>query len=103
MMRLSLQPIRSSHTAQQPYQGPGALRNRPTPDPSRRIRRYAWPWVSAPPTVEVCRSGRSGAARGTVPGPGCRGSDVVVLVPQLVSQTARRGDRLDSEVVFEAA
>jgi hypothetical protein len=32
-----------------------------------------------------------------------RGSGVVVLVPQLVSQTARRGDRLDGEAVFEAA
>ena len=40
-MRLSLQPTRSGHTAQQPYQGPGTLRNRPTPDPSRRIRRSA--------------------------------------------------------------
>lgn len=39
----------------------------------------------------------------TVPGSGCGGSDVVVLVPQLVSQTARRGDRLDGEAVFEAA
>ena len=63
----------------------------------------AWPWASSPPAVDVCRSGRSGAARGTVPGSGCRGSDVVVLVPQLVSQTARRGDRLDGEAVFEAA
>jgi hypothetical protein len=30
-------------------------------------RRSVWPWESSPPAVEVCRSGRSGAARGAVP------------------------------------
>jgi hypothetical protein len=34
-------------------------------------RRSAWPGASLPPVVEVCRSGRSGTARGTVPGSGC--------------------------------
>jgi hypothetical protein len=34
---------------------------------------------------------------------GVRGSDAAVLVPQLVNQAARRGDRLDGEAVFEVA
>jgi len=54
-------------------------------------------------TRRRCRSGRSGRGTSDSPGPGLRGSGVVLLVPQLVSQTARRGDRLDGEAVFEAA
>jgi hypothetical protein len=37
----------------------------------RTSRRSAWPGASSPLAVEVCGSGRSGAARGTVPGSGC--------------------------------
>jgi hypothetical protein len=50
------------------------------------------------------RADQVGLARhGDSPPVRVRGSDVVVLVPQLVSQAARRSDRLDGEAVFEAA
>ena len=38
-----------------------------------------------------------------LPGPKVRGLDVVVLVPELMGKATRRGDRLDSEAVFDAA
>jgi hypothetical protein len=59
------------------------------------LRHYCrWP-------LEAGRSGQPGARGRTRPGP--RGSGVVNFVPQLVRKTARRGDRLHSEAVFETA
>ena len=59
----------------------------------------AWPGALSPLAAEVCRSGESGAGRAAA----VRSSDVIIFVPQLVSQAARRGDRLDGEAFFEAA
>src|SRR5438552_3149459 len=58
----------------------------------------------APRSPVTTQADQVGLARhGDSPRFGVRGSYVVVLVPQLVSQAARRGDRLDGKAVFEAA
>ena len=61
----------------------------------------AWGIIAARPLR--CADQVGLARHGDSPRFGVRGSGVVVLVPQLVSQAARRGDRLDGEAVFEAA
>jgi hypothetical protein len=38
-----------------------------------------------------------------LPGPEVRALDAVVLVPELMGEATRRGDRLDGEAVFDAA